>query len=117
MKRLAGCLGVPLRVDRRRWRRIRVADPLEVGQAVQVEVRLDVETPVRDDAGDDVKVKAVGRQIELEEPMDCAVLGRLVVVGPPDRIEAGSSPPPFKNASGPNCSAVGSGPCWNRGGP
>lgn len=73
-------------------RRVRVADPLEVGQAVQIEVGLDVETPVRDDAGDDVKVKAVGRQVELEEPMDCAVLGRLVVVGPPDRIEARSSP-------------------------
>jgi hypothetical protein len=61
-------------------------------QAIQIEVRLGVEAPVRDHPRDDVKVETVIRQVELQEPFRSAVLGRLVVVGPPYRIEAGPSP-------------------------
>ena len=65
-------------------------------QAVQAEIGLWVQSPVRDHPGDDSKIKAVVRQVELEEAL--GLIGgdrhwlRLRIVGPPDRIEAGPSP-------------------------
>jgi hypothetical protein len=91
MQRLPRRLRISTRITRRR-RGIGVADPLEIGEAVEIEVLLVGKTSVRDHARDHVKVEAVIRQVELKEPMDSAVFWRLAVVGPPDRIEAGPSP-------------------------
>jgi hypothetical protein len=89
-------------------------------QAVQAEIGLGVQSPVRDHPGDDVKIKAVIRQVELQEALglvggvvsgsDSGLSGRQIALKP------GPLQLPVKNASGPNCNAVVSGPCWNRGG-
>jgi hypothetical protein len=63
-------------------------------QAVQVEVGLIGKAAVRNHPWNDVKVEAVIRQVELQEPMDHAILWRLAVVGSPDRIEAVPPPAP-----------------------
>ena len=48
------------------YARIGVTGSLEVMQAVQAEIGLRVQSTVRDHPGDDLKMKAVVRQVELE---------------------------------------------------
>ena len=94
-------------------------------QSVQAEIALWVQSAVRDHPGDDLKIKAVIRQVELEEALglvggfvtgvsvsgrDCGLSGRQIALNP------GPFQLPTRNASGPNSNAVVSGPCWNRGG-
>jgi len=43
-------------------------------QAIKAEIRLRVYSTVRDDARNDVKIKAVVRQVQLKEPFGCNVL-------------------------------------------
>jgi hypothetical protein len=45
---------------------IGVTGSLKVMQAVQAEIGLWVQSPVRNHSGDDLKMKAVVRQVELE---------------------------------------------------
>jgi hypothetical protein len=45
---------------------IGVTGSLEVMQAVQAEIRLWVQSPIRDHSWDNLKMKAVVRQVQLE---------------------------------------------------
>src|SRR5580658_4054977 len=65
MERLARRRGVSGRDNARGGSRIAVTGSLEVMQAVQAEIGLRVQSPVRDHPWDDLKMKAVVRQVQL----------------------------------------------------
>jgi hypothetical protein len=77
---------------------IGVTDPLQVMQTVQAEIGLWVQASVGHDSGDHVEVEGVIGQVQFEEAL--GLVGgvrqwpRLWIVGPPDRIESGTSPTP-----------------------
>src|ERR1700729_1436932 len=81
-------------------RRIGVGYPLEVVQAVKTEVSLRVQSPIRHDPRDHVKVECLACQVEFEEALGLGARLRLGVIGPPDRVEAGTSPTSCQRGEG-----------------
>ena len=77
-------------------RRVSVADPLQIVQAVQAEIGLRVQAAVRHDSRDHVEVEGIVGQVKFKEAL--GLVGgdrnwvRFRIVGAPDGIESSSSP-------------------------